>query len=226
MLLKKQGSSWYRHPLAFLVEAADDICYSIIDLEDGFSRRHVSFDDASSLLQQAIDDATVLRRLDLIGDKQEKLSFLRAKAINALVLEVAEQFMVREAELLGGTFDEDLLKHIPNPKRDVVSQIKRIDRDNVYAAREVIEIEVPGFNVLGGLLDAFVVASQDVAERSEKASAKNLTLLKLIPSQFLGPGRIAHNTPYERLLGVTDFICGMTDTYAVDLYKQISGMSL
>jgi dGTPase len=167
-----------------------------------------------------------LRRLDLISDKQEKLSFLRAKAINALVLEVAEQFMVHEAELLGGTFDEDLLKHIPNPKKDVVSQIKRIDRDNVYAAREVIEIEVPGFNVLGGLLDAFVVASQDVAERSDKASAKNLTLLKLIPGQFLGSGRVPHNTPYERLLGVTDFICGMTDTYAVDLYKQISGMSL
>lgn len=226
LLPKKHDRGWFRHPLAFLVEAADDICYSIIDLEDGFHRGHVSFDDARSLLQEVIEDATVLQKLDSIHDKQGKIGFLRAKAINTLVCEVSEQFMVREADLRSGAFDEDLLKYISNSKRDVVSKIKRVDRDNVYTAREVIEIEVPGFNVLGGLLDAFVWASQDVAENFDNASAKSLILLKLIPGQFLGQGRKPHSKPYERLLSVTDFICGMTDTYAVELYKKISGMSL
>lgn len=226
LLPKKHGHGWYRHPLAYLVEASDDICYSIIDLEDGFRRGHVSFDDATSLLLRLIDDNAVKGRLDQIGDRSEKLSFLRAKAINALVFEIAEQFMVQEDKLLNGTFDEDILKHIPNPRRDAVSEIKCVDRDRVYTAREVIEIEVPGFNVLGGLLDAFVGASQDVAKNLDRASSKSSTLLKLVPDQFLSVNRKPHDDPYKRLLSMTDFICGMTDRYAVELYKQISGMSL
>lgn len=128
--------------------------------------------------------------------------------------------------MLSGTFDDDLLSTISDPKKKVVGEIKRIDREKVYAAREVIEIEVPGFNVLGGLLDAFVTASDDVAKNADKASGKSSILLKLLPAQFLRPDRTPHETPYQRLLSVTDFICGMTDTYAVELYKQISGMYL
>ena len=226
LLPKKHGHGWHRHPLAYLVEASDDICYSIIDLEDGFRRGHVSFDDATDLLLHLIDDKAVKEKLDMIGDRCEKLSFLRAKAINALVFEVTEQFMVQEDKLLNGTFDDDILKHIPNPRRDAIREIKCVDRDKVYTAREVIEIEVPGFNVLGGLLDAFVWASQDVAENHDKASGKSSTLLKLVPGQFLSPAGRPHDDPYKRLLSMTDFICGMTDRYAVELYKQISGMSL
>lgn len=223
---KSQGQSWCRHPLAFLVEAADDICYSIIDLEDGFRRGHVGFREAKSLLESLIDDSNVLARLKSFLDKQEKMGFLRAKAIGVLVGEVTDCFMRHEARLIKGDFDEELLAVMPTSKRDVVDAIKRIDRKKIYAAREVIEVEVPGFNVLGGLLEAFVAASQDVAQSGKKALAKSSILMKLIPDQFLGRRRSPHGSEYERLLNVTDFICGMTDTYAVALYKQISGMSL
>ena len=221
-----QGQSWCRHPLAFLVEAADDICYSIIDLEDGFRRGHVSFREAKDLLGSLINDSKILSRLNSISDKQEKMSFLRAKAIGVLIGEATDCFMQHEAKLRKGDFEEELLAAITISKRDVVDAIKSIDREKIYASREVIEVEVPGFNVLGGLLEAFVTASQDVAQNGKKALAKNSILVKLIPDQFFAHRRALHNCQYERLLNVTDFICGMTDTYAVALYKQISGMSL
>ncbi len=151
---------------------------------------------------------------------------MRARAIGVLVAEVADCFMRHEDKLMKGVFHKELLAEITSDKRDVVELIKRIDREKVYAAREVIEVEVPGFNVLGGLLDAFVVASEDVAKHGKKALPKNSILVKLIPDQFLGRRRVPHDSPYQRLLSVTDFICGMTDSYAVALYKQISGLSL
>lgn len=223
---KIQDESWCRHPLAYLVEAADDICYSIIDLEDGVRRGHVSFREAKRLLERLINDSRVAARLKSIKDEQEQMSFLRARAIGVLVSEVADCFMRHEAKLVKGVFEKELLAVITPDKRDVVGLIKRIDREKVYAAREVIEVEIPGFNVLGGLLDAFVVASEDVAKQGKKALPKSSILVKLIPDQFLDSGRIPYASPYQRLLNVTDFICGMTDSYAVALYKQISGLSL
>lgn len=223
---KIQGESWCRHPLAYLVEAADDICYSIIDLEDGVRRGHVSFREAKRLLGRLINDPRSMTRLKSIKDEQEQMSFLRARAIGVLVSEVADCFMQHEVKLVKGVFEKELLAVITADKRDIVKLIKRVDRNKVYAAREVIEVEVPGFKVLGGLLDAFVVASEDVAINGKKALSKNAILVKLIPDQFLDSGRIPHARPYQRLLSVTDFICGMTDSYAVALYKQISGLSL
>ncbi len=223
---KIQGESWCRHPLAYLVEAADDICYSIIDLEDGVRRGHVNFREAKRLLGRLINDPRLTTRLNPIKDEQEQMSFLRARAIGVLVSEVVDCFMQHEPQLIKGIFKKDLLSVITSNKRKVVESIKRIDRKKVYTAREVIEVEVPGFNVLGGLLDAFVVASEDVAERRKKALPKNSILVKLIPDQFLSHRRIPHDSRYQRLLNVTDFICGMTDSYAVALYKQISGLSL
>ena len=140
--------------------------------------------------------------------------------------EVADCFVRHEAKLVKGVFEKELLTVITPNKRDIVESIKRIDRAKVYAAREVIEVEIPGFNVLGGLLDAFVVASEDLAKHGKKASPKSSILVKLIPDQFLDRRRIPHASPYQRLLNMTDFICGMTDSYAVALYKQISGLSL
>jgi dGTPase len=134
--------------------------------------------------------------------------------------------MKHEDKLVKGVFHKELLAEITPDKRDVVESIKRIDREKVYAAREVIEVEIPGFNVLGGLLDAFVVAPEDVSKNRKKPLSKSSILVKLIPDQFLGSRRIPHASPYQRLLNVTDFICGMTDSYAVALYKQISGLSL
>jgi dGTPase len=165
LLPKKQGHSWCRHPLALLVEAADDICYSIIDLEDGFHRGHIALQEAMDLLECVIDDADALDRLHSIHAPEEKLSFLRATAINSLVLEVAEEFIKREADILSGRYDDEILKSIPKNKAEAVNRVKHIDKSKVYDAREVIEIEVPGFDVLSGLLDAFVLPCEDVSEK-------------------------------------------------------------
>lgn len=225
-LHSSNGLTWTRHPLAFLVEAADDICYSIIDLEDGCRRRHVKFKSARDLLRQLISDDSVIRKADALNNEESTLSYLRAKAIGTLVGKVADKFLEIEDQLLKGTIHEELLSQIDSPQRDTIANIKQIDREHVYGAREVIEVEVPGYEVLTGLLDAFVSASEGVAAKGDKASLKDSNLLRLVPDQFLNSKGIPHPSLYQRLLSVTDFICGMTDSYAVFLYKQISGISL
>ena len=184
---------------------------------------HVSFKVAKNLLLALINNADAKARLNSIQDEQDKLSFLRARGIGVLTKQVADCFIGNEEKLLKGEFYRDLLAFIPSA--DIVMKIKQVDMEKVYAATEVIEVEVPGFNVLGGLLDAFITASQDVAKNGKKAQSRNSILVKLIPCQFLKMGEGPHQGDYERLLNVTDFICGMTDTYAVRLYKQISGMA-
>jgi dGTPase len=220
------GSSWTRHPLAFLVEAADDICYSIIDLEDGCRRRHVDFETARDFLGQLIGDSSVMKKADELKNRESTLSYLRAKAIGTLVGKVADRFLAIEDQLLKGTVHEELLNQIAAPQREIIAQIKQIDREQVYTASEVIEVEVPGYEALTGLLDAFVTASEGVAAKGNKASLKDSNLLRLVPDQFFDSKRMPHPSLYQRLLSVTDFICGMTDSYAVFLYKQISGISL
>ncbi len=225
----EEGSIWWsRHPLAFLVEAADDICYHIIDLEDGFRLGHVKFEDVKTLLLPLVDAAKVVPKLDTVTMDEDKVGYLRATAINSLVSQVVDKFMEVEQNLRIGTISSDLLSQIRDS--ELMKKIKSVDREKVYTAREVLEVEVPGFEVLGGLLQAFVGAVNEVAAENTKngrhASPKSTILLKLIPKQFLGDDGKPDQSLYERLIKITDFISGMTDSYAVSLYKQIVGISL
>jgi dGTPase len=217
------SDAWCRHPLTYLVEAADDICYRIIDIEDGFRLKRLSFDETLSLLQPLVEFRD-LARLDHIHNTQAKIEFLRAKAIGMVIEQVHNCFISHEEAILAGDFHQELLELIPSSA--ALWELKQRAMDKIYVAPEVIEVGVAGFEVLAGLLQTFIAAVSDIAEHGQRASSKSVMLVRLIPQQFLGSLQLPDISLYQRVLGVTDFVAGMTDSYAVGLYKKITGISL
>ncbi|MEW8505404.1 MAG: deoxyguanosinetriphosphate triphosphohydrolase [Candidatus Thiodiazotropha sp.] len=216
---------WYRHPLAFLVEAADDICYRVIDIEDGFRLGHLSFQQAMELFLAVLPDSpTRLRRLGGIGGEKEKIEFLRAKVINQAISEILSCFLDYEEEILAGRFDQPLMTQIPH--RAGMDRLIEVANEKIYIAPEVIEIETAGFQVISELLERFIPIVDDVAAHGERARPRSQMMIRLIPEQFIGPQAMPAKDDYTRLLRLTDFVSGMTDSYAVSLYKKVTGISL
>jgi len=215
---------WSRHPLAFLVEAADDICYRLVDFEDGFRLGFLEYEEVRDRFVSVIGDEAMRARAETMREKKERIEFLRALAIGAAVQQTAEFFLTKESEILAGEFDSPLIDHIPaGPELDT---IKKRSVETIYATTRGVEIEAAGFAVLGGLLDDFVAAVSDLARRGKHASPRSHKLLRLVPEQSLGPNREPDSNPYQRLLRMIDFVSGMTDSYAVSLFKKIRGISL
>ena len=218
-LIPRAGMShaWCRHPLAFLVEAADDICYLILDLEDGHrigyvphelyvelmlpvASRHPSFKDGK-------------RPCETVRQQRAYSGILRAMAINVLVRDVAEAFLQREESILAGEFDSQLTGRIP-----ATEQLQRIEEDSIrhcYNAREVVQIELAGYDVIAGLLAKLVGATTQPA-RPESKKLRSLF-------DWLDQGQTSQ---YHQLLRITDYVSGMTDSYAVKLYRRLFGLSL
>jgi dGTPase len=216
---------WQRHPLAFLVEAADDICYRVIDIEDGFRLGHLSFQEALELFCAVLpDSAGQAARLKGISGQKEKIEFLRAKVISQAISEILACFLDQESEILTGRFDQPLMSQIPH--RQEMHELIAVATEKIYVAPEVIEIETAGFQVISELLERFIPIIDDVAEHGEAASPRSKMMIRLIPEQFLGPGYQPAADDYTRLLRLTDFVSGMTDSYAVSLYKKVTGISL
>lgn len=211
---------WARHPLAFLVEAADDICYHVIDFEDGYKLGHVSFDEIRSRFIDIIGTHDDLSEIDKIREKSEKVAFLRAKAINVLVRQAAAAFIQKESDILEGKFDQPLLSVMDS--KHVLEEIYKMSKSLVYSAQSVIDIEAAGFDVIGGLLETFVGAATDCAESPNGGSSRSKKYVQLLPAKYSKE----ETDPYKRLLRVTDYVSGMTDSFAVALYKKIKGISL
>lgn len=209
-----------RHPLAFLVEAADDICYRIMDLEDGYRLGLIPFSETEELMMNIIDK-TRLKNYDK-REKNDKIGYLRANAIGKAIDQTASVFLDKEADILAGNFNSGLLSHIP--AADALREIKEISKEKIYAFKPVIEREAAGFEALGGLLDYFIQAVNDKKENS--ISKRSKAILQLLPSQFLGEDGNPEDDLYERILKITDFVSGMTDSYAISLYRKIKGISL
>jgi dGTPase len=215
---------WARHPLAFLVEAADDLCYRLVDFEDGYRLGHLEYEEVRDRFVSIIGDGSVGARAEQMKDNKERIEFLRARAIGAAVQQCAALFLEKEEAILAGEFDQSLVDQIPaGPELEA---IKQRSVETIYSTTRGVEIEAAGFAVLGGLLDDFVAAVSDVARRGKHASPRSRKLLRLVPEQSLGPNREPDASPYQRLLRMLDFVSGMTDSYAVSLYKKVRGISL
>jgi dGTPase len=211
---------WNRHPLAFLVEAADDICYRIMDLEDGYRLGLLSFNETYDLLYPLIKKEE-LRSFD-DRNQNDKIGYMRAKVILSLIREITEVFLDEEKRILDGELETDLISLIKSG--DHLEQIKKISVEKIYSYQSVVERESAGFEVLAGLLDTFIKAVNDLA--GGKKSAKSRNHIKLFPNQFTDANGNPEEDLYLRLLNIIDFISGMTDTYAVSLYRRIKGISL
>ncbi len=215
---------WHRHPLAFLVEAADDISYRVIDIEDGYRLGHIDLATVLDLFGSVIRDLGQDARVARIRDDKGKVEFLRAKVINAVIGQAMTCFLDHEDAILDGRFDEPLMARLP--AREAMESLITVARERIYCAQEVVEIQAAGFQVIGDLLERFIQALDDLAERGGGAPPQSRMLARLIPRQFKGLDGEPSPEPYHRLLQLTDFVSGMTDSYAVSLYKKITGISL
>jgi dGTPase len=213
--------AWQRHPLAFLVEAADDICYSIIDLEDGCRLGLISLHELTELLAPILKTKLQRAKLEALSGLNEKLGILRALAIGELIDSCTEVFLANEAAILSGSFDAaltDLSDH-----HEALRAISAISVERIYRARHVIEIEAAGHQVLPGLVDSFVQAGQWLLEPTPSRQQQNMAfLLPVEVRKSIQDG----DSAYAMLRAVLDFVSGLTDRHALGLYRKINGISL
>jgi len=212
---------WRRHPLSLLVEAADDICYRIIDFEDGLRLGLINPELAEELLLPICME-TKMSSYNEISNFTEKIGYLRAVTINTLTDDLSNIFLNNEEAILKGDYDRSLIKdskHI-----DSISRIHKISVEKVYNSQKVLEIEAAGFEVIAGLLDAFLNAVNDKAEG--KKSYRSEKYLQLIPLQFLGEDGKPDEDVYLRILKICEFVAGMTDSYAISIFRKIKGIEL
>lgn len=222
-LEKSSQECWLRHPLAFLVEAADDICYSIIDLEDGCTLGLVSFEETVKLLAPILKDKFDPEKLKKPRSESQNLGALRALAIGELIRETVEVFAQYEESMCKGNFDKALTDIIPSAK--ALQKISSVSVDKIYRSKVVLEKEAAGFQVLEGLLSVFSQALYHQFYNSDRFSGQDKSILRLLPEDFPLKGWGAEVNPYPMLRSLVDFISGMTDKYALNLYRRVKGIS-
>lgn len=208
---------WCRHPLAFLVEAADDICYRVMDLEDGFRLGLIPFKETEEMMIPLINKQALKGYKE--KDEKDRIGYLRAIAISELVNELAKVFLDEEKNILSGKFENELISEIKRAK--ALNRIKEISVAKIYKSRSVVEREVAGYEVLGGLLDTFIDSYNEAYEK--KISSKNKSVFALLPNRI---SEDISDDLYLRLLRIIDFVSGMTDSFAVSLFRKIKGISL
>lgn len=215
----KECSSSCRHPLVYLVEAADDICYEIMDIEDAHKLKILSFEETRDLLLGFVPKENHQRIFDHsanVTDKNELIVYYRSCAIGALEHECVRVFVEHEEEILAGTFEGSLIKHTCPLVHDAYERCTNVAVSRIYNSRDVIDTELAGYKIISTLIELFTEAVMN----PDKAYSK--LLLNRISSQY----EVDSVEVYPRLLAVLDFISGMTDVFALDLFRKINGESL
>jgi len=215
LISNKSGNDigFERHPLAYLVEAADDICYTIIDFEDGINLGLISEEYALEYLIKLVKNGIDTKKYNELLTKEDRISYLRALAIGSLISDAVAVFMENEKTILAGEFPFALMDK--SQYKAQMNDIIQISIKNVYQSKEVIHKEVMGYKVINNLLDSFCTATN----KKENGSASNYDelLLKLLPERF----QFQKENLYDRLLHICHFVSLLTDGKAVELYKTI-----
>ncbi|WP_316811728.1 deoxyguanosinetriphosphate triphosphohydrolase [Pedobacter heparinus] len=216
-LIKVQESPliYKRHPLVYLVEAADDICYNIIDLEDAHRLKILSYKEVESLLLPLCRDERMEARLAEIDDDDAKITLMRAKSISTLIGLCSAVFFNEQQKILNGSFNQSLMEAIEEPFLSLMKTIENVSVKKIYNYSSVVQIEVAGYKVMGGLLEEFIPAYLQNESKYHKK------LIELIPRQFL----TQKTDTYSKIQSILDFVSGMTDIYAVELFRKIKGIS-
>ena len=219
--LSKEGEppQYARHPLVYLVEAADDICYQMMDIEDAYKLKLLTPKEAKDLYLLFFDEKKKRRVEDIfsfVTDGNEQMAYLRATVIGILIKECTKVFMENEEAILNGTFEGALIKHISSPLSESYKECSRVAVEKIYRSRDVLDIELAGFHVISTLLELMINAVQS----PEKAYSQ--LLINRVSSQY----DIKAPTLYGRIQAVLDYLSGMTDVFALDLFRKIKGNGL
>ena len=216
---ENEPAKYARHPLVFLVEAADDICYQMMDIEDAYKLKLLTPKEAKELYQLYFDDKKkerVNEVFNIVEDENEQIAYLRATVIGILIKECTKVFMENEEAILDGSFEGALIKHINPQLSEAYNQCTKVAVEKIYRSRDVLDIELAGFHVISTLLELMI----DAVQSPEKAYSE--LLINRVSSQY----DIHSPTLYGKIQAVLDYISGMTDVYALDLYRKIKGNSL
>jgi len=213
---------WARHPLVYLVEAADDICYGLIDLEDGLEMDLLAYAEVERVLLDLVGDdlPETYRQLGPNDSQRRRLAILRGKAIEHLVNAAAQAFIDQQPALLAGELQGDLVEHMPPAARNCVLTAKDMARKRIFQDKRKTLHEIGAYSTLETLLDAFCSAVNEL-HAGQNLSFKHQRILDLIGHTIPQ----ADWPPYRSYLRVLDFIAGMTDLYAADMTAQIRGIN-
>ncbi|KAB1160829.1 deoxyguanosinetriphosphate triphosphohydrolase [Tenacibaculum aiptasiae] len=212
---ESDGMSYYRHPLAYLVEAADDICYTIIDFEDGINLGLIDEDYALEYMVKLVKDTIDIKKYHSLQHKKDRISYLRALAIGVLINEAIDIFLENEEEILNGTFDKSLLDKCKFEAQ--INDIIKISVEKIYRSKEVIEKEVAGYKIIADLLDVFVTALNNKFEGKESNYDK--LVLNLLPKEY----QKEKEKLYDRIMQIASYVSGLSDGFAIRLYQKIKG---
>lgn len=208
-----------RYPLVYLVEAADDICYQVMDIEDAHKLKLLTTEETQQLFLSFFDEEQrnrILQRMNTLEDVNEQIVYLRSCVINCLEQECVRVFVEQEDEFLAGTFPGPLIKHIAEVPRRAYQECEKVANGKIYHCKDVVDIEIAGFKVITTLTDLMVKA----------VTNSDRTFSQLLINRVSPQYDILAPTLYGRIMAVLDYISGMTDVYALDLYRKINGMSL
>jgi dGTPase len=218
MIVNKTGNDigFERHPLAYLVEAADDICYTIIDFEDGMNLGLVSEDFALEYLIKLVKDSIDTTKYNTLTTKEDRISYLRALAIGSLINDAVNVFIENENAILKGEFPYALTDK--SKYKAQMDDIIKLSVKNIYQSREVIEKELTGYQIINNLLDKFITAYNNKHEG--RATNFDSLLLKILPEKY----HLEKENLYEQLLHICHFVSMLTDGNAL-LYNKIISSS-
>ena len=210
-----------RHPLVYMVEAADDICYEIMDIEDSHKLKILSFAETEHLLLSFFDEEIqqkIRQRIidEELTDENEKVVYMRASVIGKLENECVAAFLAHEEEILAGTFEGSLIDHISERQKKAYQECEKISYSKIYQSKPVLDIELSGYQIMATLMEVFIEAAVSPSRFYSKQ------LLRRVSSQY----DIENENLEERIMAVLDYISGMTDIYALDIYQKINGISL
>ncbi len=212
---ESSGVSYYRHPLAYLVEAADDICYTIIDFEDGINLGLIDEDYALEYMIKLVKDTIDSKKYHSLQYKKDRVSYLRALAIGVLINEAVDIFLANEEAILNGSFEKSLLDKCKYEAQ--INDIIKISVDKIYRSKDVVEKEVAGYKIIADLLDVFVTALNNKFEGNQSNYDK--LVLNLLPKEY----QQEKESLYGRVMQVSGFIASLSDGYAIRLHKKIKG---
>ena len=210
-----------RHPLVYMVETADDICYEIMDIEDSHKLKILSFAETEHLLLSFFDEdiqQKIRQRIidEELTDENEKVVYMRASVIGKLENECVAAFLAHEEEILAGTFEGSLIDHISERQKKAYKECEKISYSKIYQSKPVLDIELSGYKIMATLMEVFIEAAVNPSRFYSKQ------LLRRVSSQY----DIENENLEERIMAVIDYISGMTDIYALDIYQKINGISL
>jgi dGTPase len=200
---------YVRHPLVYLVEASDDICYQIMDIEDAHKLKILTSEETIEIFLNYFDEEKKQRRrktMELVTDVNEQIGYLRSAVIGQLIGECADVFVKNEESILNGTFNSSLIKCLPTISAEAYKKCTETAVKKIYKSNEVLDVELGGYKIILTLLDHFVTAVLN----PEKAYSKQL--LMRVPEQY----ETASASDYEKIMAVLDYISGMTDVYALE----------